>query len=90
MDITNSNGAKSERDSSPLKRALLIGTVTGMFHGIIALYFWNSFGFESFQGMLSAEPLYLLYTLTGMFALGFVPGLLYAHPSLVKPHTSVV
>lgn len=85
MDITNSNGAENEQDSSALNRALLIGTVAGMFHGVIVLYLWNSFGFENVQGMLSAEPLFLLYTLTGMFALGFVPGLLYAKWGSISP-----
>jgi|AntRauTorcE11898_2_1112593.scaffolds.fasta_scaffold02169_3 hypothetical protein len=85
MDVKNSNRAESEQDSVPPNRALLVGTVTGIFHGIIALYLWNWFGFENFRGMLSAEPLFLLYTLTGMFALGFVPGLLYVKWESISP-----
>ncbi|MFQ3293548.1 MAG: hypothetical protein ACI9EZ_000944 [Halobacteriales archaeon] len=85
MDIKNSNRAESERDAVPPNRALFVGTVAGIFHGIIALYLWNWFGFESFRGMFSAEPLFLLYTLSGMFALGFIPGLLYAKWESISP-----
>jgi hypothetical protein len=85
MDVKNSSRAKSEQDSVSPNRALLVGIVAGMFHGIIALSLWNWFGFESFRGMLSAEPLFLLYTLTGMFALGFIPGLLYAKWESISP-----
>lgn len=78
-------GDGHEQGGSPLSRGLLIGTTTGIFHGAIALFLWNFFGFESLQGMLSNEPLYLLYTLTGMFVLGFIPGLLYAEWGSISP-----
>lgn len=87
MGTNSSRRTKGEHEQggSPSSRGLFIGTTTGIFHGAIALYLWHFFGFESLQGMLSNEPLYLLYTLTGMFALGFIPGLLYAEWEALSP-----
>lgn len=84
MDV-NGGRVKREQASSSPDRALLVGAVAGVVHGVVALYLWTLFGFESFRGMLSAEPLFLLYTVTGLFALGFVPGLLYAKWGSVSP-----
>ena len=87
MGITsrNTNREGHEQGGPPSSRELLIGTTVGVFHGAIALLLWNFFNFENLLGMLSNEPLYLLYTLTGMFVLGFIPGLLYAKWESISP-----
>ena len=62
-----------------------VGTATGLLHLAVALGLWTAFGFERVSGMLRTEPLFLGYTLLGMFALGFVPGLVYARWRAVSP-----
>jgi hypothetical protein len=78
-------GTERERRDILAGRSMFIGTLVGVTHGIVGLALWNHFGFEGLRGMLSTEPLLLTYTLVGMFALGFVPGLLYAARRCVSP-----
>lgn len=87
MEINDSsrNRGEHERSGSPSSRGVLIGTTTGIFHEAVVLSLWGFFGFESLQSMLSNELLFLLYTLTGIFALGFIPGLLYAEWGSISP-----
>ena len=81
------NGASYNRDqdSLPLDNGLFFGIIAGILHGSIALVLWYIFEFESFPKMLSTEPLFMGYVLLGMFALGFVPGLLYAKWGSISP-----
>jgi hypothetical protein len=85
MDKNHGYSDNGDRDGLSLSRALLIGSIAGAVHGSVALGLWNFFKFDSFPRMLSAEPLFLGYTLLGMFALGFVPGLLYAKWRTISP-----
>lgn len=85
MDGNHGGNDKRDQDGLPLGRPLLIGTIAGALHGGIGLGLWNFFEFESFPRMLSTEPLFMGYTLLGMFALGFVPGLLYARWRAISP-----
>jgi hypothetical protein len=85
MGIEDESGIERERSGPPTGRSIFIGTLAGVTHGIVGLALWNLFEFESLRGMLSTEPLFLTYMLAGMFALGFVPGLLYAAWRSVSP-----
>ena len=51
----------------------------------LAVGLWTAFAFEPILRMRSTEPLFLGYTLLGMFALGFVPGLLYVRWRVITP-----
>ncbi|MDZ7849785.1 MAG: hypothetical protein U5K70_02870 [Halodesulfurarchaeum sp.] len=81
----NGTSYKSDQDSLPLDNGIFVGIIAGVLHGSIALGLWYSFEFESVPKMLSTEPLFMGYVLLGMFALGFVPGLLYAKLGSVSP-----
>lgn len=85
MDGNHGTSAISDQDGLPLDRGIFIGIIAGALHGSIALGLWNFFEFESFPRMLSTEPLFMGYLLLGMFALGFVPGLLYAKWGSISP-----
>lgn len=85
MGIDDESGIERERSGLPTGQSIFIGALAGVTHGIVALALWEFFGFERPERTLSTEPLFVVYTLLGMFALGFVPGLLYATWRSVSP-----
>ena len=62
-----------------------VGIMTGTFHGVLAMSLWYFFDFEGVGRMLATEPFVLVYTLSGMFLLGVIPGLLYAKWKTISP-----
>ena len=85
MDGTHGRSVTGTKDGSTLPNGFRLGTVAGLFHGSLGLGLWTFFEFESPGRMLWTEPLFLGYTLLGLFALGFVPGLLYARWGAISP-----
>jgi ribonuclease BN (tRNA processing enzyme) len=85
MGIDDESVIERERSGLPTGQSIFIGALAGVTHGIVALALWEFFGFERPERTLSTEPLFVVYTLLGMFALGFVPGLLYETWRSVSP-----
>lgn len=66
-------------------RAVIGGSITGLVHSVVSLLLWNYFRFEDLTAAFSTEPFYVAYVLTGMVALGFIPGVFYSGRNIILP-----
>lgn len=87
MSIHNSDEDTSDtgQRGSSRKRESIVGIASGIIHGAVAIALWSFFGFENLLELPTVEPLYFTYIVVGMFALGFIPGLLYTKWNAVSP-----
>ncbi|WP_237560294.1 hypothetical protein [Halolamina sediminis] len=68
-------------DERPLSSSLAVGGG----HALLSFLLWSLFDFEDLLASVGTEPLYVFYLVGGMFALGFVPAVLYARYGLRAP-----
>jgi hypothetical protein len=59
-------------------RPRLLGLAVGVGHALLSLVLWSLLDFGDLLSSVGTEPLYVFYLVGGMFALGFVPAVLYS------------
>lgn len=67
------------------RRSVFGGAVGGLVHAGVAVVLWDYFGLDSLWELFRLKPLYGLYILLGMVALGAVPALFYVGRRAVSP-----
>ncbi|WP_255246080.1 hypothetical protein [Halolamina sp. CBA1230] len=59
-------------------RPLASSLAVGVGHALLSTALSSFFGFASLLAQADTEPLYVFYSLCGLFVLGFVPAVLYS------------
>jgi len=74
MRCVSSNALREYVDERPLS----IGLGVGVGHALLSTALLSFFGFAGLLSQVETEPLYVFYSVCGLFVLGFVPAVLYS------------
>jgi len=66
------------------KTSIVGGLIGGLVHAGLSIFLWN-YLYESVWEILRVDPFQGVYTILGMFLLGFVPVVIYIDKKVISP-----